>query len=100
MDITLCEMLINNLLKNAFVHNTKNGEIIIKIDKNKTVFCNTGTAFALNQTQIFNYFYKETKNENSTGLGLVLVKTICKKNNLDVDYQFIDNKHQFIIAKR
>ena len=100
MDITLCEMLINNLLKNAFVHNTKNGEIIIKIDKNKTAFCNTGTAFALNQTQIFNYFYKETKNENSTGLGLVLVKTICKKNNLDIDYQFIDNKHQFIIAKR
>ena len=28
MDITLCEMLINNLLKNAFVHNTKNGEIL------------------------------------------------------------------------
>ena len=52
-----------------------------------------------NEKLIFNYFYKESNEQNSSGLGLVLIKSICNKNNLSVDYQFFDKKHTFFIAK-
>ncbi|MBR5254984.1 MAG: HAMP domain-containing histidine kinase [Bacteroidales bacterium] len=100
IDIILCEMLINNLLKNAFIHNIYKGEIIIDINKDAISVSNSGKPYSLNKKMIFNYFYKESKSENSTGLGLVLIKSICKKNNLSIDYQFNNKKHQFIITKK
>lgn len=100
IDPILCEMMINNLLKNAFIHNKESGEIKIEINKEKIMIGNSGKENALNEKLIFNYFYKESNEQNSTGLGLVLIKTICKKNNLSVDYQFVERKHQFIITKR
>lgn len=99
-DNILCDMLINNLLKNAFVHNIENGEIIVEINSDTIIFSNTGKHTSLNKNLIFNYFYKETNEQNSSGLGLVLIKSICKKNNLDIDYQFNNKKHQFIITKK
>ena len=93
-------MLINNLLKNAFIHNIYKGEIIIDINKDAISVSNSGKPYSLNKKMIFNYFYKESKSENSTGLGLVLIKSICKKNNLSIDYQFNNKKHQFIITKK
>ena len=100
IDPILCEMMINNLLKNAFIHNKESGEIKIEINKEKIMIGNSGKENALNEKLIFNYFYKESNEQNSTGLGLVLIKTICKKNNLSIDYQFVERKHQFIITKR
>lgn len=99
IDNILCEMLINNLLKNAFVHNNKQGEIKIEINKDSVIFSNTGKATSLNSEMIFNYFYKESNEQNSSGLGLVLTKTICKHSNLEVNYQFFDKKHTFFIKK-
>jgi signal transduction histidine kinase len=100
IDNILCEMLINNLLKNAFVHNILGGEVIIDINKDSITFSNSGKPTSLNKNMIFNYFYKESNEQNSSGLGLVLIKSICKKNNLDIDYQFNNKKHQFIITKK
>lgn len=99
LDAILCEMMINNLLKNAFVHNVQMGEIKIEIHKDKMMIGNSGKEKALNEKLIFNYFYKESNEQNSSGLGLVLIKSICNKNNLSVDYQFVDKKHTFFIAK-
>ncbi len=100
IDSLLCEMMINNLLKNAFIHNKEKGEVKIDISKDKMVISNSGKETSLNEKLIFNYFYKESNEKNSTGLGLVLIKTICKKHNLDIDYQFVEKKHRFIIAKK
>jgi signal transduction histidine kinase len=100
IDSILCEMMINNLLKNAFTHNKEIGEIKIEISKDEIVISNSGKETSLNEKLIFNYFYKESKEKNSTGLGLVLIKTICKKHNLDIDYQFVEKKHRFIITKK
>jgi signal peptidase len=73
---------------------------IIEISKDEIVISNSGKETSLNEKLIFNYFYKESKEKNSTGLGLVLIKTICKKHNLDIDYQFVEKKHRFIITKK
>lgn len=99
IDNILCDMLINNLLKNSFIHNIQGGEIIIEINKDSIIFSNSGKPTALNEKMIFNYFYKESNEQNSSGLGLVLIKSICKKNNLNIDYQFIEKKHTFLITK-
>ncbi len=99
IDNILCDMLINNLLKNSFIHNIQGGDIIIEINKDSLIFSNSGKPTALNEKMIFNYFYKESNEQNSSGLGLVLIKSICKKNNLNIDYQFIEKKHTFLITK-
>lgn len=99
IDNILCEMMINNILKNAFVHNIYGGEVEIEIDENLISFSNSGKSHALNKNMIFNYFYKESNEQNSSGLGLVLTKSICKKNNLSIDYEFDNKKHRFFIKK-
>ncbi len=99
IDNILCEMMINNILKNAFVHNIYGGEVEIEINENSISFSNSGKSHALNKNMIFNYFYKETNEQNSSGLGLVLTKSICKKNNLSIDYEFDNKKHRFFIKK-
>lgn len=100
IDNILCEMMINNLLKNAFIHNIKQGEVQIKINKSSITISNSGKPNALNEKMIFNYFYKESNEQNSSGLGLVLIKSICKKSNLTIEYQFINKKHTFFITKK
>jgi signal transduction histidine kinase len=99
IDNILCDMLINNLLKNALIHNVQGGDVTIDINKDSIRFSNSGKHTALNEKMIFNYFYKESNEQNSSGLGLVLIKSICKKNNLSIDYQFIETKHSFFITK-
>ncbi len=99
IDNILCEMMINNLLKNAFVHNVYGGEVEIEINKSSISFSNSGKPHALNENMIFNYFYKESNEQNSSGLGLVLIKSICKKNGLSIDYKFDNKKHKFFIKK-
>lgn len=99
IDNILCEMMINNILKNAFVHNIYGGEVEIEINENSISFSNSGKSHALNKNMIFNYFYKESNEQNSSGLGLVLTKSICKKNNLSIDYEFDNKKHRFFIKK-
>lgn len=99
IDNILCEMMINNILKNAFVHNIYRGEVEIEINENSISFSNSGKSHALNKNMIFNYFYKESNEQNSSGLGLVLTKSICKKNNLSIDYEFDNKKHIFFIKK-
>ncbi|MDR2083905.1 MAG: HAMP domain-containing histidine kinase [Bacteroidales bacterium] len=95
---TLASILINNLIKNAYIHNIENGKIFIEITSSKLIFKNTGQDFALNPKLIFERFYQEEKKENSAGLGLSLVKSICDIENLNINYYFNDNLHCFEIV--
>ncbi|MDD2576709.1 MAG: HAMP domain-containing sensor histidine kinase [Bacteroidales bacterium] len=92
---TLCEVLINNLIKNAFIHNIENGEISIKIYSNKIVFSNTSKSNELDAEKIFQRFFKESSSNSSIGLGLSLVKSICNNNNIKLDYYWKNNLHNF-----
>lgn len=94
---SLAGILINNLLKNSYVHNMPHGRICIEISSSKLVFKNTGQDFPLNDKLIFERFYQGTKKEGSTGLGLALVKSICDMAKLNLNYNFEDNMHCFTI---
>ena len=95
MNEMLANILVNNLLKNSFVHNIENGCIEIKISSSRIIFKNTGQSLPLNPTIIFDRFYKGNKKEGSTGLGLSLVKSICSAEKLQMRYCFEDNFHCF-----
>lgn len=94
---SLAGILINNLIKNSYVHNISNGHVYIEMYSSKIVFKNTGQDLPLNDKLIFERFYQGTKKEGSTGLGLALVKSICDMAKLNLNYYFEDNMHCFEI---
>lgn len=98
MNADLAGILINNLLKNAIVHNEKNGFLKIEISSEKISIQNPGNK-PLNSQFIFERFYKDEQNENSTGLGLAIVKSIIRLYpELSLNYRFKDG-HFFELAR-
>jgi len=98
MNDSLATVLVTNLLKNAFVHNVEEGLIRVETDKQAFVIRNTGGE-ALDGKRIFERFYQGKKKEGSTGLGLALVDTICKMNQLHIRYFYENGLHCFEISK-
>lgn len=97
---TLATVLVNNLLKNSFVHNVEGGSIRIEITKQEMVFSNTGTESPLDRKRIFERFYQGKKKEGSTGLGLAIVSAICRQFELYIGYGYEKGWHRFSIKKR
>lgn len=95
MNDTLASILITNLLKNAFVHNVKDGQISIRISAHDLIVSNTAESGALDENQIFTRFYQGKKKEQSTGLGLAIVDTICRLYSFSIHYSYKDGNHFF-----
>ena len=100
MNAALSKALIHNLYRNALVHNVDNdGELHIHIDDDKLVFVNTGSPQSLDETHIFDRFYKGGGREGSSGLGLAIVAAICLHSGLHIAYSFVEGKHQFTLTQ-
>lgn len=97
MSVTLAELLITNLLKNAYVHNVTGGRIKVKLSDSELVVSNSGNAEPLDSERIFSRFYQGSKKEGSTGLGLSITNQICKVSGLTVSYIFVDGMHTFVV---
>ena len=97
MNETLAISLISNLLRNAYVHTLNGGNINITLQEGKIIFSNQAECGALDETKIFQRFQQEKKKEGSTGLGLVIVRSICETYNLSINYYYQDSFHHFIL---
>ena len=97
MNESLASTLINNLLKNAFIHSEAGSKIIISMQDQTLTISNDGTK-QLDATQIFNRFYQGEKKEGSTGLGLALVKAVCRYYHLNLEYRFNKDRHYFSVT--
>lgn len=96
MDVTLANIIISNLVKNAIFHNVPQGQLHITITKNAIQFVNTGRPEPLRADKIFNRFYKASDNAlKGTGLGLAIVKAICGIYDFNISYRFETSKHYF-----
>lgn len=95
MNESLAFVLFSNILKNACIHSPQGGNVNILITSYNIVFSNTATEGALNPDYIFRRFYQGQRKENSAGLGLSLVKSICHLYNMDIKYSFEDEMHHF-----
>lgn len=99
MNLLLAEIMLNNLLKNAYVHNVTSGQIVIEIFAGRMIIRNSGQDYPLNEKYIFDRFYQGNKKEGSTGLGLAIVKSICEMSGLVIRYSFDGRLHCFEVSQ-
>lgn len=97
MDISLANIIVSNLLRNAIFHNVSNGNVSVEISENTIKIINTGIENSLNAEKIFSRFYKSENDQNGTGLGLAIVKAICDLYNFSISYHFGNALHCFKI---
>ena len=88
----LIDILISNLIRNSIKHNIPNGTITITSIKNNIRISNTGKEIKVNSAE-FNRFHRFSK--NSLGLGLSIVKKICKLYNIKINYSYENEVHNF-----
>ena len=93
----LTEILIQNLLKNAFLHNVEDGMVDIKLDKKQLVVTNSGNQKSISQKRLYQRFNKSSNNPESWGLGLSIAFKIADKSNWKLKYNFEGNQHIFTI---
>lgn len=101
MNEQMASVLVNNLVKNAFVHATYNGAVEIDITERGFTIRNSGDA-PLDRSKIFTRFYQPGgRKEGSTGLGLALAYAVCEKSGMELTYDFAESRHIFsVILKK
>lgn len=97
MNESLASTLTNNLLKNAFVHSEPGSKIAIIVRPRELSVSNDGVQ-PLDADRIFDRFFQGEKKEGSTGLGLALVKAVCKYYHLGLEYRFDNGRHCFSVT--
>ena len=100
MNSTLASVMISNLIKNAFVHTPQNGKMEISISNGCFAISNTSQGEPLDSEKIFKRFYKNDRNEKSTGLGLALAASVCARYSLSLEYSHEKNMHVFKIIDK
>ncbi len=91
MNEDLAAIMIINLVKNAIQHNNPGGFVNIIITATSLVVENSGIEIALDGEKIFNRFHSEQPSQNSTGLGLSIVKAIASLYNYRSTYSYTNN---------
>lgn len=99
MNETLAISLVTNLLRNAFVHTAPEGEIRILIQSNRIIFSNSAKEGPLDQEKVFQRFYQQKRKKGTTGLGLVIIRSICETYGVSIEYAYRDRFHCFILSR-
>lgn len=93
----LFDILLNNLFSNAGRHNIPNGTVRVLLTSSVLEIENTGRPEPLDETRIFQRFYKGSQQEESesNGLGLSILKEICTISGITPSYSHHGNRHAF-----
>ncbi|MGL5732432.1 MAG: sensor histidine kinase [Bacteroidales bacterium] len=99
IDEALLYILLNNIFSNAMRYASKDdGEIAVLIHNDKITFTNNYSG-AIPQGDLFNRFNRTNTREDSTGLGLSIVKAIADLSDLKVKARFTGSFFIFTIEK-
>jgi signal transduction histidine kinase len=90
----LIEILINNLLRNAYIHNLPGGWVEIRLSGKELIVRNSGPAVEGDPERLFDRFRKGRVDNRTTGLGLALVRQIAQLYRHDIHYTYQDGVHQ------
>lgn len=93
----LLDVLVTNFLKNAITHGAKGGKIELVLQNNVLRVCNYGDPLPFDSTLLFKRFVKRSGHNNSSGLGLEIVKKITDYYSLPLNYKYVEGKHCFSI---
>jgi signal transduction histidine kinase len=94
---SLIEILINNLINNAFVHNIPDGWIHISLSPQTLIIENTGHPIEGGTDRLFERFKKGREQSTTTGLGLSLVQRICLIYQFRLRYGYSENIHRITV---
>ncbi len=97
MNPDLAEILISNLLGNAFKHNVQNGSVTISLNARELVITNTGHKLEADPGSLFKRFKKGNISSDSSGLGLSIINKIVSLYNFNVEYSAHDNLHSLTL---
>ncbi|WP_431210226.1 sensor histidine kinase [Puia sp. P3] len=97
-NLALIEILINNLLRNAYIHNIPGGRVDIRLTQTTLVIANTGPAIEGDPEHLFDRFRKGRVDNRTTGLGLALVRQIGQLYHYNIGYTCQDGRHQLTVT--
>ncbi len=90
---TLMEILINNLFKNAVIHNIPGGYIHLSLSQEELTIANSGPDLSIEPERLFERFKKGTEDSKTTGLGLALASQICRLYGFKLTYTYKQKTH-------
>jgi len=93
----LADILLSNLLKNAFLHNVTQGTVSIQAAGRILTIENTGDAPAIAPTLLFERFRKASRQKQTLGLGLAIVKSIVDINGWQITYAYAEGQHRLSV---
>lgn len=93
----LVDIMLNNLFSNAGRHNVSAGKVMVRLDGMSLEIKNTGRPAPLDETRMFQRFYKGSVQEESNGLGLSIVKEICDLSGITLSYAYSAGLHGFTL---
>jgi len=93
-NISLIEILSNNLLVNAIRHTENNGNVSFTLDKDSLIISNSGKE-KLDSEHLFKRFASSPQKSSGNGLGLAIIKEICIFHGWTVEYHFENDFHVF-----
>ncbi len=97
MNSALADILFTNLLQNAIRHNFKGGEIKIELSTQSITISNTGENLKVKPDDLFTRFKKNEASNESMGLGLAIVQSICVLYGIEIQYDFKSRFHSFAL---
>lgn len=100
MSPNLLEVLLGNLLSNAIRHNVAGGKLVVKGANGTLTISNTGQPYPLPEERIFQRFAKNSKDAESMGLGLEIVRKICDLYGFEVKYRWENTLHSFQVIMK
>lgn len=93
----LTEVLVSNLIHNAIRHNLNGGNLKIKLRENELTISNSGEILRINENELFERFKKSDVVNESLGLGLSIVKSICDNFGFQINYSCLNELHTFTL---
>ena len=96
-NISLIDILLNNLVNNAFVHNIPDGWIHVSLSPRTLTIENSGHPIEGETDRLFDRFKKGREQSTTTGLGLSLVQRICLIYRFRLHYGYSENIHRIIV---
>jgi len=99
-NLSLVEILVNNLLRNAYTHNIPGGYVRVWLDHAGFSVENSGPPLEGDPTRLFDRFRKGREDSRTTGLGLALVHQICQLYQFGIRYGYQEGIHHLSVTFR
>ncbi|MEG1748891.1 MAG: HAMP domain-containing sensor histidine kinase [Tannerellaceae bacterium] len=99
MNRMLADRLVMNILSNALRYNIIGGQLAVEVS-NKELCISNSYNHILPKGDLFGRFVKSSHEKGATGLGLTIVKNICRKSGLKVELQITKETFSIVIQKQ